>query len=207
MSVIVLGTDQSHAHVRSIECARLCDHGIAIRRTRQRHQACEGQRRQGNRAGGSFTTAALIRMKGGAPLFSAAPYHAARWPHVSCGMLLPSCAARPGEPCGGDGNDRPLVFCPHSAFIRGDAWLRVPTSSVLWLTGLLRRMRTGKMRPQLRGDETLRSSDGVCRLATLAPLAGLAGRTRNGRWLSMPRTPAWRSGVCGLTGRLVRLQA
>jgi hypothetical protein len=92
-------------------------------------------------------------------------------------------------------------------FIRGNAWLHVPTLSVLWLTGLLRRMRTGKMRPQLRGDETLRSSDGVCRLATLAPLAGLAGRTRNGRWLSMPRTPAWRSGVCGLTGRLVRLQA
>ena len=65
VSVIVLGTDQSHAHVRSIECARLCDHGIAIRRTRQRQQACEGRRRQGHSAGGSFTAAALIRKKGG----------------------------------------------------------------------------------------------------------------------------------------------
>jgi hypothetical protein len=58
-------------------------------------------------------------MKGGAPLFSAAPYHAARWPHVSCGMLLPPCAARPREPCKGDGNDRPLILvstCRHSAF-------------------------------------------------------------------------------------------
>ena len=38
-------------------------------------------------------------------------------------------------------------------------------------------MRTGKMRPQLRGDETLRSSDGACRLA---PLAGLAGQHEMG---------------------------
>ena len=170
VSVIVLGTNQSHAHVRTIECARLCDHGIAICRTKRRQEACEGQRRQGHSAGGSFTAAALVPSyeRKGAPPSSASPVGSMF--HVACySLLLQLDPANLAEATVTIARSflRPLLAST-VLLIRGHAYtcsIHVATSSVLWLPGLLRRMRTGKMRPQLRGDEALRSSDGVCRLA------------------------------------------